>query len=83
MIEEHAVFVATVVDLPDRKEVLLEQGSWGDSFAVMIGRYLDTVQHGAPNPSPGEVGREDLKIVLAAYRSAELGREVSLAEMEP
>jgi hypothetical protein len=49
----------------------------------MIGRYLDVVQRGAPNPSPGEVGREDLKIVLAAYRSAERGQEVTMAEMEP
>ena len=67
-------------DLPDRREVLLEQG--GDSFAVMIGRYLDTVLDGAPNPSPGEAGRENLKIVLAAYESARLGREVGVDEVE-
>jgi predicted dehydrogenase len=69
-------------DLPDRREVLLDRSSWGDAFTVMIGRYLDAVQNGASNPSPGEVGREDLRIVLAAYESARLGREVRLDEME-
>jgi len=68
-------------DFPERREVLLEQG--GDGFVAMIGRYLETVLDGAPNPSPGEVGRENLRVVLAAYRSAELGREVTLAEVEP
>ena len=67
-------------DLPDRCETLLQDN--GDVFAAMIGRYLDTVVDGMPNPSPGAVGREDLKIVLAAYRSAELGREVRLDEVE-
>lgn len=67
-------------DLPDRREALLDQG--GDAFAAMIGRYLDTVLDGAPNPSPGEVGRENLKVVLAAYASARTGREISLEEIE-
>jgi predicted dehydrogenase len=78
----HGALVLHRPDLPDRKESLLEKDSWGGSFEVMIGRYLDTVQNGAPNPNPREVGREDLKIVLAAYRSAELGREVLLEEVE-
>jgi predicted dehydrogenase len=64
-------------DLPDRRETLLERG--GDSFAVMTGRYLDTVLDGAPNPSPPEIGREDLRVVLAAYESAATGREVLVA----
>ncbi len=63
-------------DLPERREVLLQER--GDSFATMIGRYLDTVLDGAPNPSPGEVGRENLRVVLAAYEAARLGREVRL-----
>ncbi|MBW3624900.1 MAG: Gfo/Idh/MocA family oxidoreductase [Armatimonadetes bacterium] len=70
-------------DLPDNREALIEKGSWGDSFTVMIGHYLDTVQHGKPNPSPGSVGRENLKVVLAAYESARQGREVRLEEVEP
>lgn len=68
-------------DLPNRRETLLEDG--GDAFAVMIGQYLDTVLNGIPNPSPGEIGRENLKIVLAAYESARLGREVRVEEVEP
>lgn len=66
-------------DLPGGREVLLAEN--GDGFATMIGRYLDTVVDGSPNPSPGEVGRENLRVVLAAYRSAELGREVALNEL--
>ena len=65
-------------ELPDRREVLLERD--GSAFAVMIGRYLDTVLDGAENPSPPEVGRENLRVVLAAYKSAQLGREVQLNE---
>ena len=66
-------------DLPDRREVLLEH-RW-DSFDVMIGRYLDTVLDGTPNPAPGETGRENLRVVLAAYEAARLGREVRLSEI--
>jgi predicted dehydrogenase len=65
-------------DLPGRREVLLEHRE--DPFAAMIGRYLDTVLDGAPNPSPGAVGRENLEVVLAAYESARSGREVRLDE---
>jgi predicted dehydrogenase len=68
-------------DLPNRREVLLEKG--GNDFAVMIGRYLDAVVDGAPNPSPGEIGRENLRLVLAAYESAQRGCTVRLDEMEP
>ncbi|HVK06833.1 MAG TPA: Gfo/Idh/MocA family oxidoreductase [Armatimonadaceae bacterium] len=68
-------------DLPERREVLLD--GRGDDFAEMIGRYLDVVLGGAPNPAPAEVGRDDLALVLAAYESARLGREVSLKEIEP
>jgi predicted dehydrogenase len=69
-------------DLPDRREVMLDHGSGGDSFAVMIENYLDIVQKGVPNPSPGTVGRENLRVVLAAYESARTGREVRLSELE-
>ncbi len=64
-------------DLPNRREVLLERNQ--DPFAVMIGRYLDTVS-GAANPSPGAVGRENLQVVLAAYESARRGQAVRLEE---
>ena len=66
-------------DLPDHHEVLLEH--WGDPFAAMVGSYLDTVVDGAPNAAPPEIGRENLRVVLAAYESARLGREVALSEI--
>jgi len=66
-------------DLPDRCETLLERNPNG--FEAMIGRYLDTIG-GDVNPSPGSVGRENLRIVLAAYESARRGQEVSLEDME-
>jgi predicted dehydrogenase len=68
-------------DLPEGREVLLEER--GDPFSVMIGRYLDVVLDGAPNPSPGEWGREMLRIVLAAYESARSGNEVRLDQFDP
>jgi predicted dehydrogenase len=67
-------------DLPDQREVLRE--AHGDAFEAMIGRYLDTVLDGAPNPSPGEIGRENLRVVLAAYESVRLGREVRLEDIQ-
>jgi predicted dehydrogenase len=67
-------------DLPSQRTVLLE--ALEDPFAAMIGRYLDTVLDGAPNPSPGAVGRENLRVVLAAYESARLGREVRVEEIK-
>ena len=63
-------------DLPERQEVLLKEQE--DLFTAMIGRYLDTVLEGAPNLSPASVALEDLALVLAAYESAETGREVLL-----
>lgn len=68
-------------DLPGQGEVLLAPGA--DVFAAMTGRYLDTVLDGAPNPSPPELGRENLRVVLAAYESARLSRAVRLEEIAP
>jgi len=76
---QHGALTLYRRDLPDHREVLLERN--GNSFEVMIGHYLDTVLNGAPNVAPGSVGRDNLQVVLAAYRSAELGREVALSEV--
>jgi predicted dehydrogenase len=65
-------------DLPDRKEVLLAEN--GNPFAAMIGAYLDAVLRGADNLSPGEAGRQDLQLVLAAYQSANEKRQVLMSE---
>lgn len=63
-------------DLPDRQEVL--QPSSEDTFAAMIGRYLDAACDGAPNVSPGEVGKETLRVVLAAYEAEREGKSVEI-----
>jgi predicted dehydrogenase len=68
-------------DLPEKRETLIAERP--DSFAAMIGKYLDTVLDGAPNISPGSVGRENLQTVLACYESARVGREVALSEIQP
>jgi predicted dehydrogenase len=72
----HGALTLHRADLPDGHEVMLKER--GDPFVAMIGRYLDTVVDGADNPAPGEVGREDLRIVLAAYESAQTGKEVRI-----
>jgi predicted dehydrogenase len=64
--------------LPDGHEVLLNKGL--DPFVSMAGHYLDVLA-GAPNLCSAESGREMLQIVLAAYRSAEIGRAVNLDEI--
>jgi predicted dehydrogenase len=61
-------------------EVLLQER--GDHFGEMTGCYLDTVLEGAPNPSPPSVGRDNLRVVLAAYESDRTGREVKVEEVE-
>jgi predicted dehydrogenase len=64
--------------LPERHEVLLTDRP--DIFAVMLASFLDAVA-GLPSASPARLGWEDLRLVLAAYRSAELGREVRVEEI--
>ena len=66
-------------DLPDRNEVLQE--SDGSHFAALIGAYLTVVQEGAESLSPGEAGREDLRLVLAAYQAEAEERQITLSEL--
>lgn len=66
-------------DLPDRKETLLDTRA--DAWTAMAEHYLDVVQRGAELRATAEEGREDLKVVLAAYRSAETGRSVPISEV--
>jgi predicted dehydrogenase len=63
-------------DLPDRRQVLVEER--GDIFAAMIGAFLDAA-HGGENVSPGQVGLDDLRVVMAGYESARTGCAVDLA----
>lgn len=68
-------------DSPEPKQVLLERN--GDSFAAMVGHYLDSVLNGTPSVAPAAAGRDNLAVVLAAYESARLGREVPVETFTP
>jgi len=60
--------------IPDRKQVLITERVNG--WEAMTGHYLDVVLNGVENLSPAEEGREDLKVVLAAYESARQGCQI-------
>jgi len=62
--------------LPDRQKVLLTERV--DAWAAMAGHYLDVIFNGVENLAKAEEGREDLRVVLAAYQSAEEERRISL-----
>jgi predicted dehydrogenase len=64
-------------DLPDGKQSLAED-SWGDSFAAMVAHFLDVVQRGEELRHTPEDGRENLRVVLAAYESARSGEAVRI-----
>jgi predicted dehydrogenase len=55
---------------------------WGDDLnALMVGGFVDAILAGRPVPISGEDGLRSLEVVVAAYRSAELGRPVSISEV--
>lgn len=55
---------------------------WGDDLnAIMVGGFVDALLAGRPVPISGEDGLRSLEVVVAAYRSAELGRPVAIAEV--
>jgi predicted dehydrogenase len=64
-------------DQTDGPEVLIKDAP--HPFFAMTGSFLDCVCDGKPNISPGEVGRESLRVVLAAYQSAQEGRDIEVA----
>ena len=71
-----------------RVRVLLD-GAWTehgmpavDSFRAEIERFVETIQRDAKVAVPGEEGRADLAVALAAYRSREERRLVSIEEMQ-
>ncbi len=55
-------------------------GPEGDR-AQMIGRYAAAVLAGQEPPCTGLDGRKALEVIVAAYRSQELGRPVEIAEL--
>jgi UDP-N-acetylglucosamine 3-dehydrogenase len=55
---------------------------WGDDLnALMVGGFVDAILAGQAVPISGEDGLRSLEVVAAAYRSAELGRPVGIAEV--
>ncbi|MFB3817722.1 MAG: Gfo/Idh/MocA family protein [Candidatus Methylomirabilales bacterium] len=52
-----------------------------DSFRAEIQRFVTAIQGAAEVAVPGEEGKADLAVALAAYRSMQEGRLVQLAEM--
>ncbi|MDP9321480.1 MAG: Gfo/Idh/MocA family oxidoreductase [Chloroflexota bacterium] len=55
---------------------------WGDDLnAIMVGGFVDALIAGRPVPIDGSDGLRSLEVVVAAYRSAELGRPVAIAEV--
>ena len=55
---------------------------WGDDLNVlMVGGFVDAILAGHPVPISGEDGLRSLGVVVAAYRSAKLGRPVAIAEV--
>jgi predicted dehydrogenase len=74
--------VGSVVLYPrDREpEVLLPSHGWQTSFDREIAHFLEVIQEGVPLRSTPRDGRENVRVVLAAYESAKTGREVSLSK---
>ncbi|HEV2250624.1 MAG TPA: Gfo/Idh/MocA family oxidoreductase [Candidatus Limnocylindria bacterium] len=55
---------------------------WGDDLnALMVGGFVDAILERRPVPITGEDGLRSLEVVVAAYRSAALGRPVAIAEV--
>ena len=55
---------------------------WGDDLnAIMVGGFVDALLAGRSVPISGEDGLRSLEVVVAAYRSAELGRPVAIVEV--
>jgi len=55
---------------------------WGDDLnGLMVGGFVDAILAGQAVPISGEDGLRSLEVVVAAYRSAELGRPVAISEV--
>lgn len=50
----------------------------GEAFRAETGHFVDCIQRGTPCRNSAEDGIEMMKILTAAYRSAETGHEVLL-----
>jgi len=55
---------------------------WGDDLtARMVADFVDAILAGRPVPIDGEDGLRALEVAIAAYRSAEVGGPVAIAEL--
>lgn len=59
-------------------ESIPSEAAWHNNYHRIIQHFLDVVQHGEPLRATPEDGRENVRLVLAAYESARTGREVKL-----
>lgn len=60
------------------EEVLNPEPSWRHGYERLVGHFLDVVQNGETLRATPEDGRENVRLILAAYESARTGREVTL-----
>lgn len=72
--------VGSVVLFPHEgeREILLAEHNWQKTFDNEVSHFLDVMRDDVPLYSTPEDGRENIRVVLAAYESAKSGREVSL-----
>jgi predicted dehydrogenase len=59
-------------------ELTFEMASGDDSYVTYFDRFADAVFEGRSPDIPGEEGRKDLEVFLAAYRSGETSTPVTL-----
>ena len=59
-------------------EVLTSENSWNRTYERAISHFLDVVLNGEPLRATPEDGRENVRVVLAAYESARTGREIKI-----
>ncbi|MDP9265895.1 MAG: Gfo/Idh/MocA family oxidoreductase [Chloroflexota bacterium] len=75
------VFGQTLTHYDDRSGHV-RSVTWGEDLTKrMVGDFLDAVREGRPAPISGEDGLRALEVAIASYRSAELARTVSIAEL--
>ena len=55
---------------------------WGDDLtARMVADFVDAIRAGRPVPISGEDGLRALEVVVAGYRSSEVGRPVTISDI--
>jgi predicted dehydrogenase len=60
-------------------EPVRAEASWSATYERAISHFFDVVRDGVPLRATPRDGRENVRLVLAAYESAQSGREVTLS----